>query len=102
MDLARQFQPLAQSVLAEALRNIAKHAAATEVEVTVASDDETFTLEIANDGVASTARGIGMGLRLAAFEALQHEGVVDFGAPEPGWWRVRLLVPLRETLEAAP
>jgi signal transduction histidine kinase len=88
-------EPLAQSVLAEALRNIAKHAAATEVEVTVASDDETFTLEIANDGVASTARGIGMGLRLAAFEALQHEGVVDFGAPAPGQWRVRLLVPLR-------
>jgi signal transduction histidine kinase len=87
-------EPLAQSVLAEALRNIAKHATASEIDVTVTADDETFTLEIANDGVASTARGVGMGLRLAAFEALQHEGVVDFGAPEPGRWRVRLLVPL--------
>jgi hypothetical protein len=35
-----------------------------------------------------------MGLRLAAFEALQHGGVVDFGAPEEGSWRVRLVVPL--------
>jgi len=87
-------ESLAQSVLAEALRNIAKHATATEVQVTVSSDEETFTLQIANDGVSSTVRGVGMGLRLAAFEALQHEGVVDFGAPEPGWWRVRLLVPL--------
>jgi hypothetical protein len=34
-----------------------------------------------------------MGLRLAAFEALQHGGVVDFGAPEAGRWRVRLVVP---------
>ena len=89
-------EPLAQSVLTEAMRNIAKHATATEVQVTVTSDDETFTLQVANDGVSSTARGVGMGLRLAAFEALQHEGVVDFGAPEPGWWRVRLFVPLRE------
>ena len=95
-------ESLAQSVLAEALRNIAKHAQPTEVRVAVTADEETFTLEIANDGVSSTVRGVGMGLRLAAFEALQHEGVVDFGAPEPGWWRVRLLVPLRETLEAAP
>jgi nitrate/nitrite-specific signal transduction histidine kinase len=94
-------EPLAQSVLAEALRNIAKHATATEIEVTVITDDETFTLEIANDGVASTVRGVGMGLRLAAFEALQHEGVVDFGAPEPGRWRVRLLVPLGHGPETA-
>ena len=96
-------EALAQSVLAEALRNIAKHASATEIDVTVAADEETFTLEIANDGVSSAVRGVGMGLRLAAFEALQHEGVVDFGAPEPGRWRVRLLVPLGEgvTLPAA-
>ena len=33
-----------------------------------------------------------MGLRLAAFEALQHGGVVEFGSAEPGVWRVRLVV----------
>ncbi|HET8977166.1 MAG TPA: GAF domain-containing protein [Solirubrobacteraceae bacterium] len=89
-------EPLVQSVLAEALRNIAKHAAATLVEVVVAADEETFTLQVGNDGVSQAARGAGMGLRLAAFEALQHGGVVDFGAPADGRWRVRLLVPLRE------
>jgi signal transduction histidine kinase len=89
-------EPLAQSVLAEALRNIAKHATPSSVEVVVAGDEDTFSLEVRNDGVAPGARGAGMGLRLAAFEALQHGGVVDFGAPDEGLWRVRLVVPLME------
>ncbi len=86
-------EPLAQSVLAEALRNIAKHADPTFVTVRVAGDADTFTLELHNDGVGPGARGAGMGLRLAAFEALQHGGVVDFGSPQGGCWRVRLVVP---------
>jgi signal transduction histidine kinase len=94
VEVPAQVEPLAQSVLAEALRNIAKHAAPSAVEVVVGVDDDTFSLEVRNDGVASSARGAGMGLRLAAFEALQHGGVVDFGAPEEGSWRVRLVVPL--------
>jgi signal transduction histidine kinase len=89
-------EALAQSVLAEALRNIAKHATPSVVEVVVAGDEDTFSLEVRNDGVAPGARGAGMGLRLAAFEALQHGGVVDFGAPDQGRWRVRLVVPLTE------
>ena len=86
-------EPLAQSVLAEALRNAAKHARPSRVDVAVSSDEDTFTLEIRNDGVRSAARGAGMGLRLAAFEALQHGGVVDFGAQQDGRWRVRLVIP---------
>ena len=94
-------EPLAQSVLAEALRNVAKHATATAVQVIVDADEDTFTLEVRNDGVGDSARGTGMGLRLAAFEALQRGGVVDFGAPEPGRWRVRLVVPrLSETAQS--
>jgi signal transduction histidine kinase len=93
VSVPAEVESLAQSVFAEALRNIAKHAAPTVVEVVVSSDPDTFTLEVRNDGVAPGARGAGMGLRLAAFEALQHGGVVDFGAPQPGAWRVRLVVP---------
>jgi signal transduction histidine kinase len=89
-----EVEALAQSVLAEALRNIAKHANPSVVEVMVGGDDDTFSLEVRNDGVSAGARGAGMGLRLAAFEALQHGGVVDFGAPDQGRWRVRLVVPL--------
>jgi signal transduction histidine kinase len=87
-------EPLAQSVLAEALRNISKHARPSMVDVTVARDSDTFRLEIRNDG-ATPARGDGgMGLRLAAFEALQQGGVVEFGACDADGWRVRLVVPL--------
>ena len=90
-----EIEPLAQSVLAEALRNVAKHAKPTRVVVRVGGDADTFTLEVHNDGVGPGARGAGMGLRLAAFEALQHGGVVDFGSPQGGCWRVRLVVPAR-------
>ena len=38
----------------------------------------------------------GMGLRLAAFEALQQGGVVEFGPVDDGRWRVRLTVPLMQ------
>jgi signal transduction histidine kinase len=96
VQVPRGVEPLAQSVLAEALRNIAKHAAPSVVEVVVADAEDTFSLEVRNDGVAPGARGAGMGLRLAAFEALQHGGVVDFGAPDEGLWRVRLVIPLAE------
>jgi signal transduction histidine kinase len=84
----------AQSFLAEALRNVAKHARPSRIEVRVAGDGETFSLEIRNDGVTSVQRGAGMGLRLAAFEALQHGGIVEFGEPEPGAWRARMVLPL--------
>lgn len=89
-------EALAQSVLGEALRNVAKHARASRVCVSVARDEDTFTLRIANDGARGGPRGAGMGLRLAAFEALQHGGVVEFGPAGEEEWRVRLVVPLAQ------
>jgi signal transduction histidine kinase len=82
-----RLEPLAQSVLAEAVRNAHKHARPSRVEV-------TLTLEVANDGVSGRPRQTGMGLRLAALEALQLGGIVEFGEREPGTWRVRLAVPV--------
>jgi signal transduction histidine kinase len=88
-------EPLAQSVLAEALRNCAKHAEPSRVWVGVGTDQATFHLEVLNDGVEGSEHmlGAGMGLRLAALEALQSGGMVEFGAPAEGEWRVRLVVP---------
>ena len=88
-----QVEPLAQSVLAEAVRNAHKHARPSRVEVTLDRSDGTLTLEVANDGVSGRPRQTGMGLRLAALEALQVGGIVEFGEREPGTWRVRLAVP---------
>ncbi len=92
-DVPPSLEPLAQSVLTEAVRNAHKHASPTSVKVRVDRFDGTFLLEVTNDGVKGHQRQAGMGLRLAAFEALQSGGVVEFGERDPGTWQVRLVVP---------
>ena len=93
-DVPSGLEPLAQSVLAEAVRNAHKHAHPSRVSVRVGRSDGAFVLEVANDGVTGSRRRAGMGLRLAALEAIQSGGVVEFGEREPGTWQVRLVVPV--------
>jgi signal transduction histidine kinase len=95
VEVPDDVEPLAQSVLAEALRNAHKHAKPSSVRVHVGKVDGTFVLEVRNDGAQPESRGTGMGLRLAAFEALQRGALVEFG-PEGQDWRVRLVVPVEE------
>jgi signal transduction histidine kinase len=98
VSVPADLEAVAQSVLAEALRNAGKHATPSRVDVAVARDADTFSLEVRNDGLRANGGGGGMGLRLAAFEALQHGGVVEFGASGADSWRVRLVVPLQREL----
>jgi signal transduction histidine kinase len=93
-DVPPALEPLAQSVLAEAVRNAHKHANPNRVSVRVGRSDGALVLEVANDGVVGGRHRAGMGLRLAALEALQSGGVVEFGEREPGTWLVRLVVPV--------
>jgi signal transduction histidine kinase len=96
VEVPDELERLTQSVLAEALRNAHKHANPSSVRVRVGAQDGTFVLEVVNDGAggAPRGRGTGMGLRLAALDALQRGGVVDFGpAGGADEWRVRLVVP---------
>ena len=88
-------EPLAQSVLAEALRNVDRHSQPTAIEVRLSSQNGTFSLAVENDGAGDgrSTRGGGLGLRLAALEALRYEGLVEFGPIPGGRWRVRLMVP---------
>lgn len=91
-----ELEPVAQSVLREAIRNAGKHADPTRIDVRLDSSEGAFVLEVVNDGVSSAPRSAaasGMGLRLAAFEALEHGGIVEFGRAGEGCWRVRLTVP---------
>jgi signal transduction histidine kinase len=92
-DVPTSLEPLAQSVLTEAVRNAHKHAKPTRVSVRLGRADGAFWLEVVNDGVGTARRRAGMGLRLAALEALGSNGVVEFGEREPGTWQVRLVVP---------
>jgi signal transduction histidine kinase len=96
-----QLEALAQSILVEAVRNARKHARASGVEVSVRCEEATLVLEVRNDGVpprqeGADARGRrpgGVGLRLATLEALQHDGVLEYGESGGGTWQVRLVVP---------
>jgi len=96
IDVPDRLEPVAQSVLREAVRNAAKHADPRCIEVRVRDAGGAFVLEVVNDGVtdATEGRTAGMGLRLAAFEALESGGVVEFGRQDADHWRVRLTVPM--------
>jgi signal transduction histidine kinase len=96
VKVPQSLEALSQSVLAEAVRNAHKHAAPTRVEVGLAERDGAWVMDVVNDGVPERTGPPrpGMGLRLAALEALQAGGVVEFGERPPGHWRVRLAVPL--------
>jgi signal transduction histidine kinase len=94
LDVPPELEALAQSVFREALRNAQKHATPSTISVAAGSNDGVFVLEVVNDGVNGTSKQTtGMGLRLAAFEALQAGGFVEFGAREGDKWQVRLVVP---------
>jgi signal transduction histidine kinase len=89
-----ELESLAQSVLVEAVRNARKHAQPRRVEVALQRQEGAWVMEVSNDGMTERPRTVsGMGLRLAALEALQVGGLVEFGEREPGVWRVRLAVP---------
>ncbi|MEA2156158.1 MAG: hypothetical protein QOE11_2298, partial [Solirubrobacteraceae bacterium] len=96
-DLPADVEALSQSVLTEALRNARKHADPRRLVVRTHTKDDTLVLEIENDGVPSERHAsTGVGLRLAALEALQSGGLVEFGERAPGTWQVRLVVPLAQ------
>jgi signal transduction histidine kinase len=91
------FEPVTQSVLGEAIRNARRHASPGRIEVAVRGDADTVELEITNDGVGAAQRGgAGMGLRIAAFEALQHGASLTFGPTGLEHWHVRLVLPRPE------
>ena len=96
--MPEHLEPLAQSVLSEAVRNALKHAEPTHVGVSWGPQDGAFVLQVTNNGVGGDrSHHGGMGLRLAAFEALESGGLVEFGPAGEDRWRVRLTVPLEES-----
>src|SRR5437764_10755200 len=93
-----RFESLAQHVMAEALRNVRKHAAPTKVTATVKSVEDAAVLEVVNDGSAPTRADAapGMGLRLAAQDAANRGAELAWGPLSGGRWVVRLRMPLGE------
>src|SRR6266545_587514 len=91
VDVPESLEPLAVSILNEALRNAEKHAQPTEVRVTIQNLGGAFAMEVRNDGLRDNREGGSrMGLRLASYEALQRGGMLEYGREEDRW-RVRLV-----------
>jgi signal transduction histidine kinase len=98
VEIPTQLDPVCVSVLGEAIRNARRHAEPTRIDVVVTGDADTVSLEITNDGVGpSQLGGAGMGLRIAAFEALQHGASLIFGPSGTDHWHVRLVLPRPES-----
>jgi signal transduction histidine kinase len=95
-QVPERFDGLAQNVLAEAVRNARKHAHPTGIDVALAQERGALVLQVVNDGVSAAPVRSGMGLRLAALEALNEGALVEFGPEASGRWRVRLMMPLEE------
>ncbi len=95
-DVPVAAEALAQSVLAEAIRNARKHADGEPVTVRVRRRAGTLVLDVENVApvAAPSPPAAGMGLRLAALEALNLGGIVEFGRRPGGTWLVRLVVNL--------
>lgn len=88
-----RFEAVAQHVLAEAVRNARKHAKASAIDIAVGRQHASLVLQVVNDGVRMPRRS-GMGLRLAALEALHAGALMEFGPDTGERWCVRLLMPL--------
>ncbi len=61
LEVPAALEALAQSVLAEAVRNAHKHARPTRVAVSTRASDGTFVLEVSNDGAESKRAPRGRG-----------------------------------------
>lgn len=93
---------LVADFVAEALRNVVKHADAQAVVLTVEARERSVRVEALNDGVApdSGGFGAGIGLRLLAARALVHGGSVSTGAASADGWSTTLTLS-RRPFEAA-
>lgn len=96
VEVPEACEALSQAVLAEALRNCEKHAEPTAVTIRIGCRQKAFTLEVHNDGASYSGTDSGgsrMGLHIAALEAIQNGGMIEFGPLGEDEWRLRLVLP---------
>jgi signal transduction histidine kinase len=90
VDLPRSASPSVEAVayfiVSEALTNVAKHAQATQAEVTVSRQGDVLRIAVADDGSggAAPAAGDGTGLRGLAQRAASVDGTLTIDSPPGG------------------
>jgi len=82
------------AVLREALSNVARHAEASAVEVTVAVTDTDLTLEVCDDGCGLPPQRDESGLRNARTRAVARNGDLALAERQPSGTRLVWRVPL--------
>jgi signal transduction histidine kinase len=68
-------------VVTEALTNVAKYAAASQVEVRVVRADDALVLTVSDDGAGGADPGSGSGLRGLADRVAVVDGTLDITSP---------------------
>ncbi|GAA3653696.1 two-component system sensor histidine kinase [Streptomyces iranensis] len=94
-DVPRSVADDMVAVLAEALSNIARHAAADAAEISLIVASGRLTLTVTDDGVGIPEGGRRSGLRNMAERAEKLGGELELGEPPGGGTRLVWAVPLR-------
>jgi signal transduction histidine kinase len=93
-----RLQPVVEAAIyytiAEALANIAEHAAATRARIAVWRAGETVVAEIVDDGVGGAVLAGGSGLRGIADRVETLSGRLELDSPAGAGTRVRAVVPV--------
>ena len=97
VEVPAELEPLAQSVLAEALRNAHKHARPTLGAGARGAHDGTFVLEVRNDGAEPGAAPAAPAWACGWPRSRRSSAAASWSSgPRASDWRVRLVVPLEE------
>ncbi|MDF2180754.1 sensor histidine kinase [Neptuniibacter sp. CAU 1671] len=89
-------------IVQEALHNIARHAQANRVDITLCSDDNGLTLSIRDNGVGfdPLARNVGVGIRSMRERAAYIDAVFEIGNRPEGGTEVLLSLPVKQGASA--
>jgi signal transduction histidine kinase len=87
-------------VVSEALANVAKYAHATRAVVRTAWQDDSLTVEIADDGIGGADATAGGGLRGLADRLAAVDGTMEITSPRGGGTRLVAHIPVAAPIQA--